>query len=114
MSPEEDENRPFLAMTDRKTKMVFAILDNERARNDASLKAMRRFFELLGYKKFICKSDGEPAMKALKKEAIKGLGGVEAVMEESPPDDRRANGEVEQVIKEIKREDESKQSHFRP
>lgn len=104
MSPEEDDNRPFLAMIDRKTKMVFATaLDNKKARNEASLQQMRKFYELLGYKKFISKSDGEPAMRALKREAAAGCGDITIIPQESPPGDHKANGEVESCINDLKR-----------
>ena len=67
------------------------------------MQQMRKFYELLGYKKFISKSDGEPAMRALKREAAAGCGDLTIIPQESLPGDRKANGEVENCINDSKR-----------
>lgn len=51
----------------------------------------------------MAKSDAEPAIRALKREAAGGMGDATIIPQESPPGDHKANGEVENVIKEIKR-----------
>ena len=44
---------------------------------------------------FINKSDGEPAMKALKEAAAKAIEGIESISQESPVVDHQANGRVD-------------------
>ena len=57
-----------------------------------------------GAKRFICKSDDEPAMRALKSAVIRDLGlDYEAKPEETPVGDHQANGDIENGIKEIEK-----------
>ena len=51
---------------------------------------------------FINKSDGEPAMKALKDAAAKALEGVESISQESPVGDHQANGDIESTVRTLK------------
>ena len=51
---------------------------------------------------FINKSDGEPAMKALKDAAAKALEGVESIAQESPVGDHQANGDIESTVRTLK------------
>ena len=48
------------------------------------------FIQQTGVRMFINKSDGEPAMKALKDAAAKALEGVETISQESPVEDHQA------------------------
>ena len=51
---------------------------------------------------FINKSDGEPAMKALKNAAAKSLEGVESISQASPVRDHQANGDIESTVRTLK------------
>ena len=51
---------------------------------------------------FINKSDGEPAMKALKDAAAKAQEGVESISQESPVGDHQANGDIESTVRTLK------------
>ena len=52
---------------------------------------------------FTNKSDGEPAMKALKDAAAKALEGVESISQESPVGDHQAkNGDIESTVRTLK------------
>ena len=54
-----------------------------------------------GVRRFINKSDGEPAMKALKDAAAKALEGVESIGQESPVGDHQANGDIESTVRTL-------------
>ena len=51
---------------------------------------------------FINKSDGEPAMKALKEAAAKAIEGVESMSQESPVGDHQANGDIKSTVRTLK------------
>ena len=54
-----------------------------------------------GVRRFVNKTDGEPAMKALKDAAAKALQGVESIGQESPVGDHQANGDIESVVRTL-------------
>lgn len=58
---------------------------------------------MLGYKKFVSKGGGEPAMCAFKRTASAGCGDSAIIPQESPPGDSKANGEIENCINDLKR-----------
>ena len=94
---------PFLCVVDRRTSTVGAFaLPNRKSTTSYNVRVMGKFLSTLGYQRIVNKSDGEPAMIALKALAAKHAQ-VEAVPQESPADDHRANGEVEKEIQEVKR-----------
>ena len=51
---------------------------------------------------FINKSDGEPAMSALKEAAVKAIEGVESISQEPPVGDHQANGDIESTLRTLK------------
>ena len=101
---EEDETAPpFLVVTDRRTKSLAAsALPNKKVKTLSNVRFFGNFLKSLGYPKVVNKSDGEPALMALKTEAAKHAG-IEAVPKESPAGDHQANGEAENAVKEVKR-----------
>ena len=60
------------------------------------------FIQQPGVRMFINKSDGEPAMKALKDAAAKALEGVESISKQSPVADHQANGDIESTVRTLK------------
>ena len=60
------------------------------------------FIQQTGVRMFINKSDGEPAMKALKDAAAKALEGVEGISQESPVGGHQANGVIESTVRTLK------------
>ena len=59
----------------------------------------------IGHKKWIFKTDQEPAIVALKERIIETLGKkCEVIPEESPVEDHQANGEIENAIKELEKQ----------
>ena len=59
------------------------------------------FIQQTGVRRFINKSDGEPAMKALKDAAAKALEGVESIGQESPVGDHQANADIESAVRTL-------------
>ena len=60
------------------------------------------FIQQAGVRRFINKSDGEPAMKALKDAAAKAVEGLEGIGQESPVGDHQANGDIESAVRTLK------------
>ena len=59
------------------------------------------FIQQTGVRRFINKSDGEPAMKAWKDAAPKALEGAENIGQEPPVGDDQANGDVESAVRTL-------------
>ena len=60
------------------------------------------FIQQTGVRRFINKSDGEPAMNALKDAAAKAQEGVESNGQESLVGDNQANGDIESAVRTLK------------
>ena len=65
-------------------------------------KAMVKEMEEWGYGKVLLKSDGEPAVRALKKKVRIRRADEITMMEVTPRGDPKANGEAESAVREIK------------
>ena len=63
---------------------------------------VRGFFEMLGYRRVILRSDGEAALISTLREAVAATPGLEAIFRTSPPDDPQANGAAERAVQEVK------------
>ena len=73
--------------------------------NEYAIEAIKEDIESLGIKRFIFKSDQEPAILALKERVTEALGKkYEVIPEESPVGDHQANGEIENAIKELEKQ----------
>jgi len=97
---EEEKGMPILVMKDRKTKMIWAHVVAKKGRDGYAIKRISKNISLLGHRKIIFKSDGEPSIVALK-EAVKAEQAIDMILEESPVGDHRANGEVEAAVKQV-------------
>ena len=100
---EEERAKPILVIKDEKTQMVRATFVPAKGRDPYAIKYTTAFLRSLGYKRVVLKSDGEPAIVALKEHAAKEAG-LEFVSEESPVGDHQANGLIENAIREVKRQ----------
>ena len=100
---EEERAKPILVIKDEKTQMVGATFVPAKGLDPYAVKYTVAFLKSLGYKRAVLKSDGEPAIVALKEHAAKEAG-VEFVSEESPVGDHQANGLIENAIREVKRQ----------
>ena len=77
----------------------------EKGPSEYAIEAIVEDIESLGIKRFIFKSDQEPAILALKERIIEALGKkYEVIPEESPVGDHQANGEIENCIKELEKQ----------
>ena len=99
-SREEETGMPILVMKDRKSKTIRARVVPAKGRQEYAIKRCSLDLKGLGHRKIILKSDGEPAIKALK-DAVKGEGGIDIVPEESPGYDSKGNGEIEKAIQMV-------------
>ena len=97
---EEERGMPMLVTKDKRTKMVWASVVPAKRVNAHAVKQLAKQIALLGYKKIILKSDGEPAIKALK-EAVRNEVSADITPEESPVGDHAANGDVENAIRQV-------------
>eukprot|EP00435_Cladocopium_sp_Y103_P052687 s1304_g16.t1 len=99
---QEDERvKPILVIKDSKTSAVAATFVDHKGPTPYAVKYFANLLKMLGYRRVLAQSDGEPSIVALKTQAAQAAG-VEAVPRESPPNEHQANGMVEQVCKEIK------------
>ena len=86
---------PMLALTFSRSGRVTATASEQKGLTQYGVKFFAGFFQQTGIQRFINKSDGELAMKALKDAAGKALEGVESIGPESLVGDRQANGDIE-------------------
>ena len=63
------------------------------------MKFFAGFIQQTGVRRFINKSDGEPAMKSLKDAAAKALERVESIGQESRVGDHQAHGAIESAVR---------------
>ena len=110
LTDEESKKVVFkvLVVKDTKGKAVFAhVIHKKGVEADGySVARLAEDVRWLGYRKIIPKSDNEPAILQLLREALKGiktdLEWIEQVGEEHPPAyDSRSNGSVENAVKHV-------------
>ena len=63
---------------------------------------MQVSFSKLEFECSTTRSDGEPAMKAVKDAVAKAPGGVESISQESPVGDDQANSDIESTVRTLK------------
>ena len=99
----EEGGTLMVVVKDSSSKAVRAhALRNKSIRNPYGTKKICEDLEEWGHGKVILKSDGEPAIRALKKKVKEKRGEVVTLMEVTPRADPRANGESESAVREIK------------
>ena len=96
---------PILVVKDSRgvdcgTGMTFARVVPRKGAHQYAIKRLAGDIELLGYSELVLKSDGEPAITALK-EAVKRERGERIVLEAPPVYESRANGVVENAIQQV-------------
>ena len=100
---ERDEGMPILVMIDRKSKMRNADVVPEKGANEYAVRRLTQNMDFVGYRNpevQICKSDQEPALKALRTAVMRNREQGTAP-EESPVGESQSNGEVENAVKMI-------------
>ena len=83
---------PILCAKDRRNKFLWAFMLPEKGAHDYNVRVLKDIVLETGYKRLQLKSDGEPAIVALKTSAIEQLPGVEVMPQEAPRGDHQANG----------------------
>jgi hypothetical protein len=104
MGENDEEMMPILFFKDRKTKGQSATTVDQKGVSQFAVSFCVGYIRELGWKRFIWKSDNEPAILALKLACTKALGDVEIIPKESPEGDHQANGEAEAAVREGKRQ----------
>ena len=82
------------------TGNLFARVVPAKGVNQYAVQSLSNELSYLGHKEFILKSDGEPAIVALK-EAIKAERQERIVLEKSPVGESRSNGAAENAVQQI-------------
>ena len=93
---------PMLAVKFSRSGRIAATALEQKGLTQYGVKFFAGFIQQTGVRRFINRSDGEPAMKALKDAAAKALEGVESMGQESPVGDHQANGAIESAVRTLK------------
>ncbi|CAK0805504.1 unnamed protein product, partial [Prorocentrum cordatum] len=104
MGQDDADTMPMLVLRDRRSKMMAATFVEKKGDDAYAIKFFARFLRILGYRKIVNKSDGEPAILLVKRRAVEEVPGLEAIPQESAPADHQANGEIEVTVREIKKQ----------
>ena len=67
-----------------------------------SIRFVKAFFQQLCHRRILLKSDGEPALCALLRNAVAATAGLECVQRNSAPGDPASNGAAERAVSEVK------------
>ena len=92
-----ERGMPTLVIKDRQSKTIKSRVVPAKSVDPYAIKVVKDTIDQLGYKKLILKSDGEPAILALK-EKVKAEREEDIILENSPAHDSQSNGEIEQAI----------------
>ena len=99
----EEKGTLMVVVKDSSSKAVRAhALRNKSIRDSYATRKLCADLEEWGHNKVILKSDGEPAIRALKKKVKTKRGEAITLMEVTPRADPRANGDSESAVREIK------------
>ena len=97
---EDDSGMPTIVLRDSETRIIRARLVPAKGAHAYAIKRIAKDLRLLGYNRYILKSDGEAAIVRLK-EAVKAESAQHIICEESPVGDSQANGAIERAIKTV-------------
>ena len=96
----EERGMPILVIKDSKTKVVRARVVPKKGRDPYAIRRATADIAGLGHKRMVIKTDGEPAIRALK-DGIKGESQADIIPEESPGYDSQSNGMIERAIQQV-------------
>jgi hypothetical protein len=89
---------PILVLKDSKTRLTSWIPVGSKGCDPYATARFVEFVEFLGYRRLFLKSDCEAALVALKKAVKSKLVDYQITLEESPPYEPQANGEIEKQV----------------
>ena len=99
----EEKGTLMVVVKDSRSKAIRAhALKNKGIKSTYATRRVCADLEEWGHNKVILKSDGEPAIRALKKKIKARRTSTITLMEVTPRGDPRANGEAESAVREIK------------
>ena len=104
MGQDDGETLPMLVIKDRRSKKAAATFVEKKGEDSYAIKFFVNFLTHMAYRKIINKSDGEPSITYVKQKAADAVPGLEATPQEAPPGDHAANGEIEVMVREVKRQ----------
>ena len=96
----EQLGMPILVAKDRKSGWTMAVVVPNKGKCAHAVRRIEGMLDVLGYKKYVMKSDQEPAILE-RKEQVRMSRDEEVIMEESPVEDR-SNGYIERAIQSVR------------
>jgi thiol-disulfide isomerase/thioredoxin len=106
-----DGDTPTLVVKDRKSKNTWGHPVQHKGVNDYAVGKLVEDLNNLGYKKVVLKSDQEPAIVALCRQAKANFQG-EVVPEASPKGESQSNGEIERAVQAIEGQARTLKEHL--
>jgi hypothetical protein len=104
--PEGESPSPILVVKDSLTKAIFGeVLPCKGIGHPYCARTLVRIVANLGHPQVVLKSDDEPAIVALKRQAaleLRAAHGITVIVEESPAGDSQSNGLAENAVRELK------------
>ena len=104
--PEGETPSPILVVKDGSTKAIFGeVLPYKGVGHVHCVRTLVRIVAGLGHPQVVLKSDEEPAIVALKRQAaleLRAAHGMTVILEESPVGDSQSNGLAENAVRELK------------
>eukprot|EP00971_Amphidinium_carterae_P042448 834528-Amphidinium_carterae.1 len=92
----------MVVLYDSKTRSIGAIALPGKGGDAHATSSVVEFLQLLGHRLLVLKSDGEPAILALKNQVRAAAADVESIPQEFPPGDHKAAGVAENTVKRVK------------
>ena len=100
---EEDKCLPILISKDKRYQSIHASFVDAKGATDYAVKYLANVYKLIGSQKILGWTDGEPAIKKLKKKAAEAAE-IEMVPREPTPGNHQSNGFIENAVREVKRQ----------
>ncbi len=104
MGQDDGESAPLLAIRNRRTKQVWCSVVPTRGVDPFAVRFLSDAARESGFRRLIFKSDNEPSIIALNMAVRDAVTEVEFVLNELPTGDHRVNGEIEVMVRELKRQ----------
>ena len=99
----EERGPPSIAIVDDKTRKLKSAVLNQKGVDEWSVKVVKNYIEMLGYKKIILRTDNENAIMALRNE-VKHRSHVEIIPEQPPAYDSKTAGKAENAVQRVEKQ----------
>ena len=104
MGEEDKDSIPLLIIKDSKSKRCWATVVDAKGATEFAVGFYISVLKELGYRRVLVKNDNEPAILALRNAVVKQMPEVEFIPRDPPTGDHKANGEIECMVREVKRQ----------